>query len=108
MPQRELLGDHAPHREAQQVRSLDGERVHQRGDVICHVCDGVGGRSFRTAADVPVVEDHHLEPLGQRGHLRECPQRGVVPDPHDQYERWSLAVDFEVEFLPVRSDRAGP
>ena len=43
----------------------------------------------------------------QRRHLRDCPQRGVVADAHDQDERRSLAVDFEVELLPVGADRSG-
>ena len=87
---------------------LDIERVHQRGNVIRHVCDGVRARGDRAAADIPVVEDHDLEHLGQPGNLREGPQRGVVSDPHDQYERRSLPVNLEVQRLPVCVDRTGP
>jgi hypothetical protein len=108
MPQRKLLGDHAAHRQAQHMGPPDIERVHQSRDVISHIGDGVRSHRVRAAADIPVVEDHDLERLGQRRNLRQCPQRGVVPDPHHQYEWRSLPVNFEVQFLAVRLDGTGP
>src|SRR5688572_32760788 len=55
-----------------------------------------------TAAGVAVVEDDDLERPRQRRHLRQPPQRRVVPNPHDENEWGPFTVDLEVQVLPVR------
>jgi hypothetical protein len=56
------------------------ERVHQGGDIVCDICDAVRRRGSRTAAGIPVVEDHHLEHLGQRSSARKHTQADAKAD----------------------------
>lgn len=89
------------------MRAPDTDGVHEAGDVISHVGDVVRSGGLRTAAGIPVVEDDHLERLGQGGDLRQRPQCGVVPDAHDQHQRRPFAMHLEVELLTIGLDRRG-
>ena len=106
MAQRELQSDHPSHGQPQQVTSRDPQRVEQAGEVVCHVRYLVGVAGFRAAAGVAVVDQDHLELRGKGRHLGQRPQRRVVPDPHHQDQRGSVAMDLVVQLLPVRLHHA--
>ena len=68
--QRQVLADHAAHRQAAEVRAFDLQRVEQAEDIVGELFETVGaGR--RVAAAVPArVEAQHGEAGFQRRHLR--------------------------------------
>jgi len=93
VPKRQLLGDHSAHRHADDMDSLDAERVQQARSVVGHLLDRVRPGRLGAAADATVVEHDRAVALGEVGDLVE-PRRGVGGEPHDQEERVAAAVLF--------------
>ena len=95
--QRELLGDHAAHREAEHVRALDLERVEQRD----RVGGEIGGRDTAVAgaalADAAVVVGDDLEVALELAQERLAPVRAVAAHPLDQQQRLAVAAALDMQ-----------
>ena len=104
VPERQLLRDHAAHRDAEDVRSRDAERVEQAGRVVRHLVDGVGPGGLRAPPDAAVVEGDRPVARGEVGDL-EHPRRRVGGEAHDEEERIAAPVLLVVQL--DRVDRGG-
>ena len=91
-----MLGDHAAQRHPEQVEAVELQVVGQREHVLRHVRRRVVVRGERRLADVAVVEEHRLVPLGERLDLKR-PGSAVAAETVDADERVTFAVDFVVD-----------
>ena len=101
--QRELLRDHSAHAVAQNARLLHLQLVEQRGQVVCHPCDGIRLVRRACAPGAAVVVGNHAKVLGQRGHLqRPCLQ--VAAKSSDEHQRLPGTGFFVVRDDVARRD----
>ena len=85
MLEREVLGDHAAHRDAVDVRRLDARGVHHRDDVGDHVLHRQQPARSRGQPGAAVVEQHHVGPLEVRHEAVPVAVRAAQPgDEHDR------------------------
>jgi hypothetical protein len=108
MPERELLGDHAAHRDAHDVGALPAERVEQRGGVLGEVGDRERIVHARAAPDAAVVVADDVEAL-QGLQERVAPREVRPAHALDEQQRLPGAAPLVEELEPVdREVRHGP
>src|SRR5262249_16032649 len=88
------------HRDPDDVRPADVERVEQPRGVVGHLVDRVRTGRLRAPADAAVVEDDGAVVLLEVGDL-EHPRRRVGGETHDEEERRTAAVLLVVEVQRV-------
>jgi len=86
MSQRELLGDHSAHRDAENMRAFDLRRIQHRRCIVSHlrdrICSG-GNIAFPHAA---IVEGDGPVMLGEN-RASAMPHFAGIAAPHDQEQR---------------------
>ena len=100
MPERQLLGDHAAHRHADDVGARDPHGVEEAGRVVGHVVHGVRAGRSGAPPHTPVVEGDRAIAAGEVGNL-EQPGTRVGGEPHDEEQRVPVPA-----LLVVELDRA--
>ncbi len=105
MPQRDLLGDHAAHRDAAHVRTGDAEHVHEPHGVVGHHRRGVGSVGRVRLADAAIVEGDHAVLRGEGGDL-QAPREVIAAEAHDEHERVAGAR-LDVKHLDVADADGG-
>ena len=98
--EREVLGDRAAERGAEDVEALEPQRVGEPERVGGHVGDLVGPVGIRALPDVAVVEDDPAVAGGERLEL-ERPGQVVGREAHDAEQRLTLPVLLVVQGHPV-------
>ena len=89
--ERELLRHHAAEARPDDVRPLDPRLVQHRDGVRGQLGDGVRPRRRVALPDAAVVEEEHVEPLGEpRQHRLPAPAR--VAEPVDEQQRLARAA----------------
>ena len=92
MRERELLRDHPAEARPDDVRPLDARLVEHPDGVAGHLGDGVRPRRRVALTDPAVVEEDHVEPLGQ-ARQHGLPAPAGVPEAVDQEQRLALRRD---------------
>ena len=100
--QRDLLRDHAPERDAQQVESLELEVIRQSEHVLRHVGRRVVRLSERRLPHVAVVEEDRFVLLGERLDLQRPGATVAAQTVHAQ-QRLALTVDVVVDLQVVQN-----
>ena len=101
MAQRQLLGDHAAHRDAQHVRGLPPERVEQAGGVVGELDDGERVGLRRRIADAAVVVGDDVEVVAQAAEERLAPREVRPAHPLDEQQRLAGAAALVEQRDPV-------
>src|SRR5439155_1421784 len=100
MCDRELLGDHAAHRDSEQCDAIDFERIEEAGGIGGHLRDRIGGVGFVGAACAAIIEYQHAEMARELGELLvPCGEVGAEPANHHEGLRAfavKLVVDFDI------------
>ena len=78
MSERQLLGDHPAHRDADHVCALEPQHLEQAGGVPGHLDDRERSVDRRRETDPPVVEGDDVEALLERP-FKGSPQETCVP-----------------------------
>src|SRR5437764_12415250 len=95
MPQGYLLRNSTTHGHAQNVRARHAECREQVCSVIGHHSRGVLSRGLVRLTHTAIVRHDDAIVLG-KGLDLQPPQRPRTPQPHQEHEGWTIAIDFIV------------
>jgi hypothetical protein len=100
MAQRELLGDHPAHRDAQHVSALELQRVEQPGGVVGELDDAEALVDTRRVPHAAMVVGDQCEPrIRERGLEGLAPGEVRPAHPLDEQQRLALAAAEVVQAL---------
>ena len=103
--ERQLLGDHAPHRDPEHVCRVDLERRQKPRGVLRELGDRERAAERGAGADAAVVVGDHVEVALQPPEERLAPVQRRAAHAHDQEQRRARAAALAVEHDLTHADR---
>ena len=100
MTQSKLLGDHAAHRDAENIGLLDPQMVQQAGGIIGKHRHGVRSIRLLALTHPPVVKGNRPEGPGKAVHI-PVPADRADGEAHNEEQRFTLALFFVVQLNTV-------
>ncbi len=101
VPERELLRNHAAHRDAVDVRAVDLRMIEDRRDVIRHIGHGPRCIGLVALAGAAIVDEDSFEAPLDEVEKRITPSAAGAAEAHDEGERIAAAADFVPKFESV-------